>query len=169
MSLEQAINDLNASIKQLITVMATEADAPAVEGTEPAPKRTRRTKAEMEAAKADSTPAASTTAQAPAVAPSPAPAPSAAAAGTTAEPGNVPAGTSATTGPTASIASSNTPAMSDVIEKMKALHQRDGNAGVKKILDKFGVDLVPKLATKNLAEVMAAVEAELNPAPSLFG
>lgn len=73
--------------------------------------------------------------------------------------------------PAATTQSGSAPTMQSITAKLMAVHKRDGNAGVKPILDKFGVTNVPALATKNLVEVDAAVEAVLNPATgaNLFG
>lgn len=153
MSLEQALAENTAVMKQLIAVMAS-----AVEGTGIAPagdtteategaaeggKRKRRTKAEIEA---DNAAAAGNAGQG-AATPSPSPA----------------AAPAASTAPQPATTSGPAPTMDSIIDKLKKVHARDGNAGVKPILDKFGVANVPGLAAKNLAEVDAAVEAVLNP------
>lgn len=232
MSLEQALADNTAVMKQLIAVLSTAVEAggvaaPAGPASE-APKRTRRTKAEIEAEAA--------AAAAPAATPAPTAEP--AAADPTAAPGYLLAGdpegtryfhiakhnsvykqkpgdpnctiegalivsgaeyqkwaeeyaknaqsvaasaaTQVAPSPTAHTASATPPAASPVAgavtiqtvtEKLMQLHKRDGNPGVKAILDKFGVASVPALATKNLVEVDAHVESVLNPAASnnLFG
>ena len=174
MSLEQALADNTATMKQLIAVLATAAEAGAMSapstadadadaggavGHEP-PKRTRRTKEQIAADNA---------------------AAAAAAAADTSESATPPVDTTATTTTatseqTSSAASATAPAdvppvtMQTITEKLMSIHKRDGNAGVKPILDKFGVTSVPGLASKNLADVDAAVEAALNPAAgaSLF-
>lgn len=201
MSLEQAINELNGTIKQLIVVMssANEADAAAGDATEATGKRKRRTKAEIEAdnaaqqttrhwhiaahntvyeqkpgdpdcnlpgavlisaeeyarLKAEYAAKFPTGAQAqPTGTSAPAPAPSTPAASTASAQG-----------------SSEAPTMASITAKLQAIHKRDGNAGVAKVLQQFGAARVPDLASKNLVEVDAAVEAILNPQANdnLFG
>lgn len=164
MSLEQALAENTATMKQLIAVLSSAVEAggvtaPAGSTADPATgdeggKRKRRTKAEIEADAAAGN-AQGTTGQAAAT---PSPAPAAAPAASTATPTATPTGAAA-------------PTMDAIIDKLKKVHARDGNAGLKLILDKFGVANVPGLAAKNLVEVDAAVEAVLNPAAdgSLFG
>lgn len=221
MSLEQALIENTATMKQLIAVMASAVEAGGVEApagdtnaaageTGTTGKRTRRTKAEIEADKAAAAtgtanvqvallpgdapgtryfdiPASNTTyKQAPGMPDCTLPgavivsgteyaakteqyaknAQSAAAASAT----NVAAQASAAS--TAAQPSSNagsTPTIEAITSKLMAIHKRDGNAGVAPILQKFGVANVPALATKNLVEVDAAVEAALNPSANLFG
>lgn len=150
MSLEQALAENTATMKQLIAVLSTAVEsggvsAPAgdtsadtatdtaADGT----KRKRRTKAEIEADNAAAAAPAASTATPPAT----------------------------TTG------AADAPTMQSITAKLMAIHKRDGNPGVKPILDQFGVTAVPQLAQKNLVEVDAAVEAALNPPSdaSLFG
>jgi len=198
MSLEQAINELNATVKQLIVVMssAAEADAPAAGDATETKKRGRRTKAEIEAEAAaqqttrywhiaahstvyeqkpgepDCTlPGAVLVSQADYEAfkakyaaqgnaatgtPAAAPAPSTPAASTA-------------SAPVSNAAS--TPTMASITAKLQAIHKRDGNAGVAKVLQKFGASKVPELATKDLVAVDAEAEAVLNPQTNdnLFG
>lgn len=230
MSLEQALNEATAAIKQLIVVMTTANESGAAlaatgtnEGTETGTdgvKRKRRTKAEMEADAAAAAAAQQagnsaatllvegdpqgtrywhiaahntvyrqrpgeadcTIAGAQIIAGSEylalkakyaAMFPTGAQGAQTAAPAPAPAQAT----PAASTASSQPPAASQgvtmvqVVEKAKALHARDGNAGLKVILDQFGVASVPGLAAKDLSQVMAAIEAKLNPPASdnLFG
>lgn len=162
MSLEQALAENTATMKQLIAVLSSAVEAggvsaPAGEtaeggdaGTTEGGKRKRRTKAEIEADNAAAAAAAG----------------NASAATSTATPAVAQQSAASTATPTASNVS-----FDSIVEKLKAIHARDGNAGVKKVLDKFGVATVPMLSSKPLAEVDAAVDAVLNPAAdaSLFG
>lgn len=195
MSLEQAINELNATVKQLIVVMssAAEADAPAAESTEG--KRKRRTKAEIEAEAAaqqtrywhiaahstvyeqkpgepDCTlPGAVLVTQADYEAFKAKYAAQGNAATGTAAAAPAPSTPAASTASAPVSSAASTPSMADVTAKLMALHKRDGNAGVAKVLTKFGVAKVPELASKDLAAVDKEVEALLNPAAdnNLFG
>ena len=169
MSIEALIAENTATMKQLIAVLSTAVEAGGVtapagdtsdtgtEGAAEGGKRKRRTKAEIEADNAAAAGNAQAAAPAP-VAATPSAAPAAAPAASTAP---QPATTTGAAAPT----------MDSIIEKLKKVHARDGNAGVKPILDQFGVANVPGLAAKNLAEVDAAVEKVLNPSAdaSLFG
>lgn len=204
MSLEQALNENTAVLKQLIVVLSSgatlaTAENESTEATEG--KRKRRTKAEIEAdnaaaaaqqtrywhiaahntvyeqkpgdqdctlpgavqvtaeqyaaLKAEYAAKFPTGAQAQATGtPAPAPAPSTPAASTVSAP-----------------ASSAAPTMASITSKLQAIHKRDGNPGVAKVLSQFGVTRVPDLASKNLVEVDAAAEAVLNPqtGDNLFG
>lgn len=167
MSLEQALAENTATMKQLIAVLSTAVEsggvaAPAGDTTEAATetaadgtKRKRRTKAEIEADNAAAAAAAAGNAP---VAATPSAPPAAAPAASTATP---PATTTGAAAPT----------MASITAKLMAIHKRDGNGGVKPILDQFGAASVPQLATKDLVAVDAAVEAVLNPSSdaSLFG
>lgn len=172
MSLEQALNENTATMKQLIAVLSSAVEAGGVElpagdtsaaststagGEAEGGKRKRRTKAEIEADNA-----AALAAQAAAAAPA----------------GNVQAAATPSASPAVASAASTAPqnatpaiSMDSITNKLKAIHARDGNAGVKKVLDQFGAANVPALAQKDLAAVDAAIEAVLNPAAdaSLFG
>lgn len=224
MSLEQALIENTATMKQLIAVMASAVeaggvDAPAGDTNAAAGeagttgKRTRRTKAEIEADKAAAAAAAAGTANVQvALLPGDAPgtryfdipassttykqapgmpdctlpgaiivsgteyaakteqyaknAQAAAAASATNAGGQASA---ASTAAQQSSTTGSVPTIESITSKLMAIHKRDGNAGVAPILQKFGVANVPALATKNLAEVDAAVEAALNPSANLFG
>lgn len=80
------------------------------------------------------------------------------------------AATPAAATPSASTASSGTPSSSAdsgalVMEKCKALHVRDGNDALRKVLDKFGVARVGELVaqTAKHADALVFVESLLNP------
>lgn len=169
MSLEQALAENTATMKQLIAVLSTAVEsggvsAPAgdtsadtatdtaADGT----KRKRRTKAEIEADNAAAAAAAGNASTTVAATPS-------------APPAAAPAASTAT--PPATTTGAAAPTMASITAKLMAIHKRDGNAGVKPILDQFGAASVPQLATKDLVAVDAAVEAVLNPPSdaSLFG
>lgn len=172
MSIEALIAENTATMKQLIAVLSTAVEAGGVtapagdttdtgtDGAAEGGKRKRRTKAEIEA---DNAAAAAAAGNAQAAAPAPV------AATPSAAPAAAPAASTAT--PAATTTGAAAPTMDSIIEKLKKVHARDGNAGVKPILDQFGVANVPGLAAKNLAEVDAAVEKVLNPNAdaSLFG
>lgn len=220
MSLEQALIENTATMKQLIAVMASAVeaggvDAPAGDTNAAAGeagttgKRTRRTKAEIAADNAAAagaagtqvallpgdaagtryfdSPASNTTyKQAPGMPDCTLPgavivsgteyaakteqyaknAQAAAAASATNAGGQASA---ASTAAQQSSTTGSVPTIESITSKLMAIHKRDGNAGVAPILQKFGVANVPALATKNLAEVDAAVEAALNPSANLFG
>lgn len=70
------------------------------------------------------------------------------------------------TAPAPAAPAADAPTLQSITAKLMQLHKRDGNPGVKAILDKFGVAKATQLGDKNLVEVDAAVEAAL--APSLF-
>lgn len=164
MSLEQALAENTATMKQLIAVLSTAVEsggvaAPAGDTSADAAtdtsadgtKRKRRTKAEIEAdnaAAAGNAPVAATPSAPPAAAPA-----------------------ASTATPPATTTGAAAPTMASITAKLMAIHKRDGNPGVKPILDQFGASSVPQLATKDLVAVDAAVEAVLNPSSdaSLFG
>lgn len=202
MSLEQALNEATAVMKQLITVLssgatlapATEEAGESTEGT----KRKRRTKAEMEAdaaaqqqvtrywhIAANSTVYEQKPGDPDCTLPGAVQVPQAeyealkAKYAAVVNAGNAatatPAATPAPSTPAASTASAPTsseaPTIQSVTAKLMALHKRDGNAPVAKVLAQFGAGRVPDLASKNLVDVDAAVEALLNPQSNdnLFG
>lgn len=90
--------------------------------------------------------------------------------------GNAAAANPAASSPSASTASSSTSAGSPekavdapaLMEKCKALHARDGNEGLRKVLDQFKAGKVGELMTQTtrLSEIAAFVDALLNPAPA---
>ena len=184
MSLEQALIENTAAVKQLIAVLSSAVEAGGVEvpagdttaadtGATEGGKRKRRTKAEIEAdnaALAAQAAAAAAAAQPATVGNAqPAVTQAAPAAQVAATPSDSPAVASAAS--TAPQSATQAVTMNSITDKLKALHARDGNAGVKKVLDHFGVARVPELAGKDLVTVDAVVEGLLNPAAdaSLFG
>lgn len=167
MSLEQALLENTAALKQLITVLTTAAESGAVSAPTSAPaaattaKRGRPAKVEQEVAQ----PVEPAPAVQPVVQETPKPV--------------EPAPVVQVSSPAAPVASSQQATNSQpvtydmVMKRLLAIHEASGkdNNSIKPILDHFQVTSVPGLAAKNLSEVMAFIDTfAAKPAgDSLFG